>query len=403
MRRLINTTLLVLVTLTVLVLIWQLRVAFGMFVISLALAAALRPLTVRIASLGLPRWLAILLVYTLMLATLAGLLFAMGDPLLREIGEAADNMASKYEEIVVTWPYGTAFQQSIAERLPPPEELYAAIAGERGTALLGTIFGVAQGFFSFLGQAFIILILSVYWSTDQLRFEQLWLSLVPAAKRNLARNAWREIDEGVGAYLRSEVVQILLAGLLLGIGYQLMGLAYPLLLALIGSVLLLIPWLGAVLGAILPVLFGLDISPWIALIAGLFSIVIIAVMEFVVEPRFFDRRRYSSLLIVLTMVIMADAYGLVGLIIAPPLAAAVQILTLRLVAMQSLQPAAPPPEQFARLGQRFERLQSRVAELPEKPPELTNLLERTEKLLQEAQGSFENEREEQAPKAGLPS
>lgn len=403
MKRVFSTVLLILATLAGLALLWQLRAAILMFVLSLTVAAAVRPVTDRVVRQGAPPWLANLLVYVVLVIALAGLIFWLGNPILNEVGEGTDNLAAKYEEIVVTWPFGTTFQQNIAERLPPPNDLYEAITGERGAALMNTILGVAEGLFSFLGQAFIILILSVYWSADRAHFERLWLSLVPAEQRAPARETWREVEAGVGAYLRSEIVQLLLAGLLLGLGYRLMGLSYPLLLALLGSVLLLIPWLGAVLGAILPVLFGLTISPWTALAAGVYTIVVFAFMELVIEPRFFDRRRYSSLLIVLTMVVMADVYGLIGLIIAPPLAAAIQILTVRLVTMQTRRPAVPPAEQFERLSRRMEQLQARIAGMQEPPPEVANLTIRTERLLEEVQRSFEREQENDVTELELPA
>src|SRR6185369_9351425 len=101
------------------------------------------------------------------------------------------------------------------------------------------------------------LILSVYWSTNQVHFERLWLSLLPAEQRKLARNVWRTIELELGAYIRSEIIQSFLAGFLLTIGYWMLGCPYPALLGVFGAIAWLIPLVGAPLAMVLPLLVGL--------------------------------------------------------------------------------------------------------------------------------------------------
>ena len=310
--------------------------------------------------------------------------------------------ARGYERITESWPYGDASQQAIAEQLPAPEKLYQAIAGERGSGLMVAVFGVATSFVSLLGQLFIALILSMYWSADRLRFERLWLSLLPAERRSRAREIWRSIENGVGAYVRSQAVQSLVAFVLLGGVYSLMGLSYPVLFALAGSLLLLVPWLGAVLAVVLPALSGLESDPWLGFAAGFFTLVVLLAMEFVVEPRFFDRSRYSSLLIVLTMVILAEAFGLVGIILAPVLAIALQILATSLATIQPVRENVNPAGELAALQTRLEQLRATLAEQSEPPaPEVVSLTERLEKALAEAGQYFEQVEPGQAV-LGLP-
>jgi hypothetical protein len=60
------------------------------------------------------------------------------------------------------------------------------------------------------------------------------------------------------------------------------------------------------------------------------------ILKLVIEPRFFLRSRYSSLLIVLFVIALAETFGFIGVILAPPLAVALQIL------FQHLYPIATP-------------------------------------------------------------
>ena len=97
-------------------------------------------------------------------------------------------------------------------QLPPPSKLFEALTGDQGQLVLPAI----------LSGALII-------------FERLWLSLLPSGQRKQARGILRTIEQDLGAYIRSEVIQSLLAGLLLSLGYWLLGSPYPTLLASVGA------------------------------------------------------------------------------------------------------------------------------------------------------------------------
>jgi len=76
------------------------------------------------------------------------------------------------------------------------------------------------------------------------RFERLWLSLLPVNYRSRSREIWRAIEEGVGAYTRRQVVESLLAGVILWL-VTVDGLELAAFLAVLAALLLLIPWLGS--------------------------------------------------------------------------------------------------------------------------------------------------------------
>jgi predicted PurR-regulated permease PerM len=274
----------------------------------------------------------------------------------------------------------------VAERLPPPGQLYQALAGEQGISILENIFGVTFGIFDTLSDIGIVLVLSVYWDADRVHFERLWLSLLPVERRASARHIWRTSEERIGGYLRSEFAQSLLAGLLLGLGYWIIGLRYPALLALAGAVLWLIPVVGLILIIILALFVGLVDGIIVGALAALYTFVILLGLEMVAEPRLFrQRNRISPLLVVLTMMALADAFGLLGLVMAPPLAAGIQI-----IAGSLLQQSAPVAT--ARVEAGIDNLHERLTAIHtlvdkrEQPlsPEVDSIMERLENLMEKA-------------------
>ena len=360
MIRIIRYTFVVLTTLMILLLIWQFISAIVLFLLSLAVAAALRPLINSLTGRYVPKRIALGAIYLLLTAAILSSLWMIGTPLLDELQMATDDLMAAYDRAKAEWPQsGSVFQQTLAEQLPPSVELYQVLISEQGIPALAGVFGVAQNFFTSVGQIAIILILSLYWSADQFRFERLALSLLPEEHHPRALHIWRSVEAGVGEYLRSELIQSVLTGLLLWLVFSVLGIRYPTLLALWGAIVRLIPWFGALI-AVLPALFiGIGISSTVGILATAYTIGILLTLKLVIEPRFFPRHKYSSLLIVLFVIALAETFGFIGVILAPPLAVAVQILFQHLYPLPELT-ASEVSEEVADMRKRLLELRRRI-------------------------------------------
>jgi predicted PurR-regulated permease PerM len=394
MKRIAWYTALILTTLTFLVLLWQFRLAIVLFGLSLATAAAFRPAIARLVERGFRRGPALFLVYLLTLAVIAGVLFLLVGPLIRDLQHAIDDLVAGYETIINRWPEAeSAFQRAVAARLPPIEELYANLTGEQGQAVLQSIIGFASNIFNLASNLVIILILSMYWSADSVHFERLWLSLVSVERRAHLRAVWRSTEAGVGSYIRSRIIQSLVAGALLWFGYWTMGIEYPALLAVIGAFTRLIPWLGSILALFPPLIVGFTISPGVGVLAAIYTLMVLAVMELVISPRFFSIQDYSSLLIVLVTIALAQGLGLLGLIFGPPLAVAIQIIFEMSVQPPMASPssevmraearASPPAQELQQLRDRLTSLQEHLNDQDgAAAPEMVSMVKRLDGLLE---------------------
>ena len=361
MTRIIRYTIIVATTLTILLLLWQFSISIVLFLLSLAVAAALRPVINSLTGRYVPKRLALGIIYFLLIAAIAASLLLVSQPFLNDLQTVANDFAGTYESIKTNWPVqGTLFQKTLAQQLPPPADLYAALTSQQGIPVLQGIFGIAQNFFSTLGHIAIIIVLSLYWSADQAHFERLALSLIPEEHHPRALHVWRSVETGVGAYLRSEAVQSVIAGLLLWLVYSMLEIRYPTLLAVWGAMARLIPWFGAVI-AVLPVLLiGMGVSPTVGLLATVYTMAVLLILKLIIEPRFFLRSRYSSLLIVLLVIALAQTFGFIGVILAPPLAVAVQILFQHLYSLATPTFSSEAAEQVSDIKERLLQLKRRL-------------------------------------------
>jgi putative permease len=383
MIRIVRYTIVVLTTLMILLLVWQFSSAIVLFLLSLAVAAALRPVINTITGRNIPKRVALGIVYALLVAAIASFIFLTTPALLEELQRATDDFVSNYDRAKAEWPQqGSVFQQTLAEQLPPSADFYQALTSPEGVPALAGVFGLAQNFFSTLGQIAIILILSLYWSSDQFRFERLALSLLPEEHHPKALHVWRSVESGVGSYLRSELVQSVLTGLLLWLGFSVLGIRYPILLALWGAIVRLIPWFGAVI-AVLPALFiGIGISSIVGVLATVYSVGILLFLKLVIEPRFFPRNKYSSLLIVLFVIALAETFAFIGVVLAPPLAVAVQILFQHLYPFPEFTFTSEAAEEVTDIRKRLIELRRRFQNSRKR--ESIHLVERLTRLVRRA-------------------
>lgn len=372
----------VMTTLLALVVLWQFRIVVIYVAISLMLAATLRPLINRLAGRRFVVRAAWVILYLVALASFGFLLVLTSQSAFSEIQVLAQSMAVQDKWALPLWLQGSSFDRSLISRLPPPSVLFLAVAGNQGQLVLPTLLGFMQGIGGMVSALVIILFLSIYWSISQVHFERLWLSLLPSGQRKQARGVWRVVEPDLGGYIRSQVIQSILVGLLLGLGYWLLGSPYPALLALAGALASFIPVVGAALVILPPLLVGLLTSVQLSMFTTLYALIVMIAMIVWVRPRLFNRKWDNPILTIILMIALADAFGIIGIIFAPPLSVVCQILWRRLVSHRRAPGAAAL---VSDLIARQEHILTTIQAMDEPPPpSVTSSMERLTQLIEKA-------------------
>ncbi|MCL4264072.1 MAG: AI-2E family transporter [Anaerolineae bacterium] len=373
----------VMVTVVALALLWQFRQVALYVLLSLALAAALRPLVRRPAGQSLAARLGLILLYLVALGSFLLLLAAGVGAAIRDIQELAQQVSAQDAWQQPAWLQGGLVQEFLDTRLPPPSQLFAALIGEQGELVLPVVLGFSQGVFSLLSGALVILFLSIYWSIGQNHFERLWLSLLPPGLRKQMRDIWQTVEVNLGVYIRRQTGQALLAGLLLGLGYWLLGSPYPALLALLGAVALLIPIVGPILAIIPPLVLGLLTSVPLSLLTAVYTLIVIVSLKWWTTSRLGHHVQVNPMLTIVILIALADAYGLLGILFAPPLAATCQILWSHLISHRAVSGAAT---QISDLKERQAHVWAAIQAMDEPPsPLVTSSMERLTQLMDKAE------------------
>ena len=386
--RVAATTALILGTLAVIFMLYRLDDVVIFAILSIIFAAALRAPMLRLEARVHGRSAAILLLYLVIFVVLGFGTYAFSFPLGDDLVRATRDFPRGYDGLLVRWQSsGVAWQQSVAEALPRITDVFDTI-GENGAAIAYEVAGVTYNVFNILLWGIAVLTLTFYWLVDEDRFARLWLSLLPVQQRTVARQVWFDIEWRVGLFMRSEGVQLLVTVLVLWGGFRLLGVPYGALWALYGGLAQLIPWIGIPLIFLPLVPLGLAM-PWTTTLAAAGLVLLVGwVIERGIEPWFGTRGIIHPIVSVLALMVLGEAAGLLGMVIALPLAATVQSLLNNLLQVSVTPRALTQAATSARVQSLRTQLHDLEARLPDDPEQRRvqeGLLARTAELLDETE------------------
>jgi predicted PurR-regulated permease PerM len=321
-------------------LLYQLLDVVLLIFLGVTLAAALEPWHTRLCLLGVPRGLAVLLIYLLFALVIAGLGILVVPALIEELGQLLATVPEKYTAFLASLRGSpTRMVRLFGQRLPPFETLPATVWVGTAESVRG-IFGFTTGVFAVLTWVVTALAVAAYWTLDLPRVERLVLSVLSVSRRPQALGAWREIESKLGAYLRAQGIVMVVFGVASGVGYVLLGLPNAFALAILAGLLEGVPLLGPFLAAVPALLAALTIGLPTVLLTFAWSFLVQMIESNVLVPRLTGHAVGVSPLVSLVAILaLGSAYGVLGVFIAVPLIAVLQVLLDRFV----LEAAPGPP------------------------------------------------------------
>jgi predicted PurR-regulated permease PerM len=290
---------------------------------------------VRALSRLMPRGVAILVTFVVLIGVVALALGFLVPLLVRQlrlfilITPAIANRANEFLLDLI---------EPLAERnilLVPPERFMAGLledlfdrAREIIEGMLGGLVGFISGAFTFGVALFGILFVAVYLLADVRKVKAAYLKAAPARYRRDARDLWDAFGVSLSRYLGGLVFVILIQGVLAFLALKILGVPYAILLGAWVSITAIIPYLGPFLGGIPAVLVALIFeSPTTAVLTVVAYVLIQQFEGNFLTPRIQGNALQVHPIIVLLAVIGgAQLAGLTGVVFAVPALAVVRVI-----------------------------------------------------------------------------
>ena len=171
-----------------------------------------------------------------------------------------------------------------------------------------------------------ILFLGFYWTLERERSIRNLLLWLPMNRREQIREFITEVEDKVGGFILGQSILCLSIGAMALVAYQLMGLPYALLLAIIAAIMEAVPIIGPALGAVPALLVVFSFDPTKTIWVVLASLLIQGLENYLLVPRVMKRSvGINPLVVLLTIAAFTSLFGLAGAILSIPIAAVIQL------------------------------------------------------------------------------
>jgi predicted PurR-regulated permease PerM len=308
-----------------------LRYVLLLLFLGIVVATALTPVVDRLRKFGLSQNTAALIAFGLLIFIIGGILAALAPFFVAQLIQAITGLPASYAGFRTTVTNSQSqFIRGLAAQLPA--DPFDGFARDSGVALGAQVAALVPSIGSTLLFGVLMLILSYYWLCYRALAIQSIALLIPINQRAGAVELWNDIETKIGAFVRGLAILGFLIGLLSAIGYLAIGLPYGLTIAIFAGILEAIPYVGPIITLVLAGLVGLSVSQTMALLAVGIAIVIQFIENTIVVPRLMGKAvGVSPVVTLLALAVFSDLFGLLGALLAVPLAAVFQVLLDRVV------------------------------------------------------------------------
>jgi predicted PurR-regulated permease PerM len=194
--------------------------------------------------------------------------------------------------------------------------------------LIGPITSIGFSVAGVFGALIVMLITAYFMAVRPQPLVDGLLRLVPPSRRRHARHVMDRLRAAWIGWMKGVVVDMFVSGTLLYIGLRIIGLDFAILFAVLTALLVVVPYFGAIVGAIPPVLFAFTDSPGKALAVLVVYVLVQQIESNVIVPVVMARTtRLHPALIAIGVVVVGQLFGIVGLFVAVPIISAMVILT----------------------------------------------------------------------------
>lgn len=199
-------------------------------------------------------------------------------------------------------------------------------------ALGGGILAVGAGLAGGISGAILVFILTVYFVVSLGRMKKLAYDLVPASRRPAFIEVSEDIAHAISRYLVGEFGLSFINGVLSAVFLTMIQAPSPLLLATVAFLGSFVPMVGTIVSSTIITLVCLAGSPQTALAAGIYYLVYMQVEAYILTPRIMDKAvEVPGALVVIAVVAGGTLGGVLGALVAVPLAASAVIIVRKVV------------------------------------------------------------------------
>ncbi|GIP59449.1 MULTISPECIES: AI-2E family transporter [Paenibacillus] len=293
----------------------------------------LRPIVQFLERKGWNRMLSILAIYLLFAGVVTVFLIVVWPPLQKQVTDFVNNvplllreLQAQFNEIRQSRLFSMFSEQNAQISNKLTEYINSVI--EAATKSISHVVTFLNDFFIVVGTAPILL---YYMLKQDDRVTPTLTRMLPKRYRRDGEQVIHEIDNGLKGFIAGRMISAVLLAVMGFVGFWLIGLPYPLLLAIVGALFNFIPYFGPFLGAIPCVIVAFTESTSMVI----WVIVIVVVSQQIegnlISPYIYGKTiNIHPLTTIILLLIAGDFAGILGMILAIPVYMMAKIIIVRM-------------------------------------------------------------------------
>jgi len=292
-----------------------------LIVVSAFLAIGLSPAVDFLQRRGLKRGFAVATIIGVVLLFFGGFVAAAAPPVARQ----ASDLREKVPE------YGKQLRENETfKRLDDDYEITKKIDAwvkERSGAVAGSAISAATTVLGVVFKTLTVLILTLYFLGAYQRIKHGSYRMIPRSRRARVGLIADEILSRVGGYVLGNLATSVIAGVFALVFFLVAGVPYPVALAMLVAILDLIPLVGATIAAVVCTAVAFFVSVPVGIASTVYFLIYQQVENYVLVPKVMKRTvDISPLATIVAALIGGSLLGILGALLAIPVAAAIQLI-----------------------------------------------------------------------------
>jgi len=293
----------------------------------------LRPLVDYMERHKIKRALSVLIIYVVIALILAGFSVLVWPSLREQLMNFVENAPALVTSLSDQL---NALEKSnvVSRYLPDDSNLFSRLSDVLSQGIT-QVTNYVSGLFSVVSNLVIILatfpIMLYYMLKEGSKFGTNLTLLLPRHYRKDGEETVHEIDEALSNYIVGRVIVNVALGILMYIGFLILGLPYALLLTVVSIILNFIPYVGALLAAIPVVIVAFIESPSMAIWSLVIIVIAQQIQDNLISPYVYGKQLdIHPLTTVILLLVGADLGNILGMIIVIPLYMILKIIVLKI-------------------------------------------------------------------------
>ncbi len=297
--------------------------------VSLIFAALIDPFAKKLAKRKIPRGVAVVVIYAVIVGILGLALSILLPVIARDLPPVLESIGGVAKELQQQEWWQQVFGEGSA--------LQQQLLGTDSTDALGSVYAILQNWFGGIFSFVLVLVMTYYLVVQDDPIRKILTSVLPNKYIPMVQKVISNIRLSLSDWVRAQLILSLIIGILVFIGLTILQIEYAAVIALLAALLEFIPYIGPIFAAIPALFIGfLQGGPVLFLFVLVVYVIVQQLENHVIAPKVMQHAvGLNPIVSIIAVIAGAQLAGIVGALIAIPVATVIRVILQEVLARRS--------------------------------------------------------------------